>query len=507
MTTMSRARAWADRTCRRIAGRRKLLVALLAGVGSMSIAAAADPAAAPTANASAVIEAFGVDENLYVSVNGIPAGSLKWGVPVAGQGGQGVIDVTPWLRAGGNDIGVYATNGGGPAGFSYTFKVDGVTVASADCSQFATCAPPAGTALNGLTHQATYRVNSATARAKQVTVSGHRGASIYIDGRPTVFTTPATLSLAAGPHDIAVGKGSESAVPGGQFVYTGAFYEKRVDVQSDLSVSLNDVPPKASKPWKLAILPVRTTYHGDPNDPRNRGYLSDADIAYGDSRTRATGTRLALPFSYGLIEWQVTLLPVVEDTPLYRDASADNPDGSIPDTDRMLQESGLAGTLDGYDTVMYLYSTHQENGEPVPYGPCCGWGGVKQMWITDSFIGSGMPPDAHVEGLLHEWLHGVEWYQASVHGERVTIGGLHAAESHGYLSDPDPGRDWERWYRSFMRAQVVETLDMTSLAPRADKPSRASKRFLAGVFETMYGGPTVLNSAQREAAEQVAPAP
>ncbi len=446
-----------------------------------------------------MLEAKAVDDQLLVLVNGVTAGSLHWGKPDRNVGGSGQIDLGPWLKAGTNVVNVHVANGSGGRGFDYSLRADGTLVGAAQCGVSDTCAAMPNQPDDGLFHSARYVVNGARNVAKAVTVTGPAGAPVFVNGRPTLFTTPATLHLADGSYDIGIGLSSERPDPAGQFAYTGSFLERRVTVTGDTTLDLTNVAPKAAKTWKLAVLPIRTTVHGDAADPRNQAVLTDAQISYAVSRTRATGTRLAGPLSFGLVRWEVTVLPVVEATKLYRGATSADPGGQLPDTDRLLREADLTGRYDSYDTVMYLYGTKTASGQRVPFSPCCGWGGGKGMWISDGFVGEGVPAEWHNEGLLHEWLHGIEWYQKSVHGLVEAIGGLHAADRHGYPNDPHPGRDWEHWYRDFMRSMAVETTDMAGIERRASPPARELGSALTGVFETMYRGPTAAaESMQRK---------
>jgi hypothetical protein len=79
-----------------------------------------------------------------------------------------------------------------------------------------------------------------------------------------------------------------------------------------------------NRPWRVAIVPVRTTIHG-PGGPRNTGIVTDTDVELFTQQIQATSDEMVVPFSYGTASWDVQVLPMVTDVELHRGSGTGEP--------------------------------------------------------------------------------------------------------------------------------------------------------------------------------------
>lgn len=111
------------------------------------------------------------------------------------------------------------------------------------------------------------------------------------------------------------------------FEYTGSYHEQVVDVRTEpIQVDLSSTPPlPVQNTTRIAILPIRQTNNCtgplddvclDPPDGSNIGVLKESDIAQFEAQTQAIVDEWLKPFSYGLMSFDIDVLPVVEDLPL-----------------------------------------------------------------------------------------------------------------------------------------------------------------------------------------------
>jgi hypothetical protein len=311
---------------------------------------------------------------------------------------------------------------------------------------------------------------------------------VYVDGYYTGQTTPTALLLPVGTFSVGLGRSTNA--PG---AYTGQYFERSVSVGSCAQeVDLDqDGPLPVQNRTRVALLPVRTTEHGSSSDV---GVLKQGDINQFVAQAQATGEAWVKPFSYGLTEWSVTLLPTVENVVFHRDADA----GAAPQTDHLLTEAGLQSLRSQYDIIVYYYSTHKADDSSVANRPCCIWAGGQDIsydtgWVRGSAYGSPS------EGLYHESLHSYEWYNAWLQRSYGGADGLHGAEEHGYPYNMNGEGDWLAWYRDFARGLAVETTDMRVGYSYPFIPTTGA--VFVGIFDTMRFGtqstrPTAASSTQ-----------
>lgn len=409
----------------------------------------------------------GVDDFVYVTVNGVRRKSVGIPQSLSGQ------DVSSWFSAGANTVRIQGINTDGPASYNVQLTVDGQVVIDANCAN-APCNPntPAGL---GIVFDQTYQVSTPNRPTPAtLTVNGTSGGKIYLNDAYTGKTVPASFTLPRGPYIVGVGVGV-----GTHGAYQGAYYEQTVQLGGTaLTVTPTQTAPLATpNRTKVAILPIRNTIHGT-DVASNRGVLSNNDITIMHGQTLATRDQYVKPFSYGLTTWDVTVLPTVENTPLYRGAAP----GDSPDTWRFLVDSNLTSLEQTYDSIIYYFSKYTATGQVVANDPCCWWGTGQMVAFPNHGMRDGASPNQPNVYLLHEMLHDYEAYNHGRLSFYNGAGGLHGANYHGYYGGDNGEPDFLQYYRLFMRNQVAEINTMRNGVP-ASVPQTAD--LWVGVFDTM----------------------
>lgn len=410
-----------------------------------------------------------VDDFVYLTVNGLR--SKTWNY--AGPDQNSLIDVTRWFTAGQNEVRVQAMNTGGPANYSIELFVDGVSVLNRTCT--GNCIPNQDAEVGILLDETIDLQMADLPEAQLVELSSDEPGHVYVNGQYMGTETPATLLLPPGSYEL--GLGTSVNVYG---AYTGEYFKQDIVVQNcPLDVDLDQ---HASLPvqnaTQVAILPIRQTYHGGSDD---LGWLKDSDIPTFVAQAEATSDAWVKPFSYGLTEWAITLLPTVESVPLLRGAGS----GDAPQTGQLLVDAGMESLRDQYDIIIFYYSTHHADDTIVNNQPCCIWAGGQEISYNTSWVRNaafGTPS----EGLYHESLHSYEWYNGWRQQAYNGADGLHGAEEHGYTYNQGGEADWLAWYRDFARGIAAETNDMRGGVIWPSIPSEAD--LYVGVFDTMRYG-------------------
>jgi hypothetical protein len=283
-----------------------------------------------------------------------------------------------------------------------------------------------------------------------VDVAAPEGSGIYVDGVFTGETAPASIAL-DGSHTVGVG------------IDDGEFIEFDVDAGTgDATVGAATVV--TNRPWRVAIVPVRTTIHG-AGGPENTGIVTDNDVELFTEQIQATSDEMVEPFSYGTASWDIDVLPMVTDVPLHRASGTGEP----PDGGRLIEEAGLTSVNEDYDFHIIFYGVLTEDGEQVDDEPCCLWGGGNSVALNNGWNVRERGPEPF-EGFLHEWLHVVEQRHGADPPEPLSTGGLHGAQE-TVGEDGSPTSQWLNAYRLFMRSQISENGTHT------------------GVFSTLRDGP------------------
>jgi hypothetical protein len=424
-----------------------------------------------TAESRVTLAVTGVDDFLYVTVDGV----RRKVFPV---GPDATLDVSAWFASGNNTVRVQAENTGGPASYAVQLRVDEQLVIDETCS-LAPCESDVAPG-SGIVFDHTYDVATPhRPPASTVTIDGTADGQLYLDGAFTGHRLPASLTLPQGSYTVGVGVGE-----GTQGAYAGHYFEQSVSVGSSPITVTPTSGAALTQPnhTRLAILPIRTTFHGDET-PQNTGVLRDLDVVVMTSQTIATRDGLLEPFSYDLTTWDVELLPTVEDVPLHRGAGP----GEVPDTDRFLSEAGLTSLYGRYDSVIFFYSRFAATGDGVANGPCCFWGGGQQIIFMNQMTRGGWPDDFQNYYLLHEALHDYESFNDGRLHFYNGADGLHGGEEHGYHGGDNGEADFLQWQRRYIRNQVAELDSMRSGVDFASPPPESGDLWV-GVFDAMRRG-------------------
>ncbi|RYZ01711.1 MAG: hypothetical protein EOO73_34590 [Myxococcales bacterium] len=412
-----------------------------------------------------------VDDFVYLTVGGVRRRVFSSGPDVE-------EDVSEWFAKGTNTLRIQAANTLGPASYSVQLRVDGQLVVDESCAS-APCANDVAQG-GGILFDRQYEVATPRRPPPQtLAVGGTTGGKLYLNDAFTGLSLPAILTLPQGSYTVGVGVGE-----GSEGEYTGRYFEERVLVGASPATVTPTSSPALSRPnrTRVAILPIRTTYHGDET-PENTGLLLDSDIAVMSSQAAATRDRLLEPFSYELTTWDITVLPTEEAVPLHRSADP----ASSPDTDRFLTEAGLTSVLASYDSVIFLYSRFRATGDGVVHGPCCFWGGGQQILFMNQMTRGGWPADFPNQYLLHEALHDYESYNDARLHFYNGADGLHGNEEHGYHGGEGTEAGLLQWQRRFIRGQVAEVGSMRAGSSFTDSPPVTGDLWV-GVFDTMRRG-------------------
>jgi len=289
-----------------------------------------------------------------------------------------------------------------------------------------------------------------TGAAGGVDVAAAEGSGVYVDGVFSGESAPTSLTL-DGTHTVGVGTDD------------GQFIEFEVEVGAG-DTAVSDGQVVSNRPWRVAIVPVRTTIHG-PGGPENTGIVTDTDVELFTEQIQATSDEMVVPYSYGTASWDIEVLPMVTDVELHRGSGTGEP----PDGGRLIEEAGLTSVNDDYDFHIIFYGVLTEDGEQVDDEPCCLWGGGNAVALNNGWNVRERGPEPF-EGFLHEWLHVVEQRHGADAPEPLSTGGLHGAQE-TVGDDGSPTSQWLTAYRQFMRSQVAENGTHT------------------GVFSTLRDGP------------------
>jgi hypothetical protein len=425
--------------------------------------------AAPSVSNSVKLTVSGVDDFLYVWVDGVRRKVYGWGQ------GDTDLDVSSWFGNGSNTVRIQAVNTGGPVGYSVQLTVNGSTVINASCFTEPCGGLPAGA---GIVFDQTYSVNTPFGLARQnLTATGVAGGKLYLNDQFTGLTVPTTLSLPQGTYTL--GLGSSNDTPG---AHTGAFYERTVvlgNAAQSVNVSQN-APLATPNHTSVAILPIRTAIHG-AGGPSDTGVLIDSDISTLNSQAIAAREQYLKPFSYGLTTWDITVLPTVESTPLYRAADP----GAAPDTGRFLNEAGLNSLNSQYDMVVFLYSKFKADGTDVADSPCCFWGGGQAISFMNFTTrpASGYAVNYPNVYLLHESFHAYDSYSVARLFKYTGADSTHGSDEHGYLFGDDGEDDFVAYYRDYERGQVKELKNMRVGVTWPSRPTTSD--LLVGEFDVM----------------------
>ncbi len=400
---------------------------------------------------------------VYLAVNGVRHRIGPYGQPTNEQGWQ---DVSAWFASGTNNLRLWATNWNGDVGFQFELRVDGNPVLSRSC-QPGSCA----TRENGVYFaDSSLQVSGLNLPPlKNVLVTGTDSGKLYLDNEFTGLTTPATLKLPSGSYRIGLGVSND--LPGAM---TGRFHEKVVQVaQSALTVNMNTTgtPLGTQNVVTIALLPVK---YATGTDLTRTAVLLPSEVTRFAAQIQATRTQWVKPYSYGLTDWNVTVLPMVTDIVEH--------DGEV------MSAPQYQALYSQYNVVILYGPSYDANGVAVAGLTGGAWSGGQQIRINSEWS-TPLPDDYANEGLLHEMLHQYDGDQRDWMYHYTGVNELHGADVHGFHgTDNEEGRAWIRWYRYFMRGQAAEVSTMSSDSWLATPIAPASAEWFVGTFRTIRWG-------------------
>lgn len=381
------------------------------------------------------------------------------------------VDITALFWQGLNSIRLQGINTGGYHSLTFNLWVNGEQVIHKSCT------PNVCGYLfeQGIFYDSTFLLNTPNLpAAKNLVITGPEGSKIYVDDLFVAQQIPTQLRLPQGSYRIGVGEHADSP-----FNYRANFYERRVqlgDTHQLLDFS-QDQPLGVQHTTRVAIVPIRNTRLTGNS---RQAVLTDQDIELFRNNVQMANDQWVVPFSYGLQQWDINVLPTIENYTL-----------EIPtlttsfDVGALLNNVGMGAIKSQYEIIIVHYSGYDTNRSRIDGGGGAGasaGGGyiiVPNIWdfVTER-------PHAVI---LHEALHVYEHALRDLNFLYNGTNGLHGAGIHGYVPVSLLGEDdWVGWYRMFARSAVKETLDMRDMKERALPSDTADMH--VGVFEVMRHG-------------------
>jgi hypothetical protein len=193
------------------------------------------------------------------------------------------------------------------------------------------------------------------------------------------------------------------------------------------------------------------------------GILTSDDILVAKKSLEVTSAKWLEPLSYGLMKWNVTVLPAVTQAVYH---AFDEGVGH----DLMWNTHMVDADLTQYDMVVHVIPTRTSvtdiNGNRIfvahPHGAYGGRPDV--MMPADWLDGEGVALNDRLASvkpsvlMLHESLHNYEGYRLI---SNTGIDHLHGAEVHGYWPGTcEMPNEYICWYKNYMRSQVGEDTAM-----------------------------------------------
>jgi hypothetical protein len=464
--------------------------------GGLDAGGPVDAGDVPDAATASIVQmrVSGADDFVYAFVGGVRRSIWKLGDARDGQ----TIDVTSWFAGGTNQLRLFAMNTGGPTAFRVELWIDGSIWLDASC------ATPSCTAEDeGIVYDETFDIPIAHGpELEPVEIASATPGALYLGAEgdevtATGLVTPTTLWLPPGRYTLGLGIFDDAP-----FEYTASYHEQIVEVGAEpIQVDLSSTPAlPVQNTTRIAILPIRQTNNCtgplgdvclDPPDGSNVGVLQESDIAQFEAQTQAIVDEWLEPFSYGLMSFQIDVLPVVEDLPLRERASG------VWDTSCFVADSQAAQqALENYDMVLFFYSQHKASGEEVTEAHNASWFSdgrnvfLSTLFTRQSDMTNAFGPGAPNQYLIWSILGNCDIHHREVLGYYPGLEGASGARSHAY---PDEGVSGETgyvaFYRLYVRGLVAERSDMRVGSMPPAVPDEAD--IYTGIFETMRRGLTL----------------
>lgn len=399
------------------------------------------------------ISVNGNTDILYVVVNDVVREVWRSGVLRGGKKApaiDGKLDITSLFWKGMNAVKIIGINGRHRNPIDVELWVNGQSVFKKICEEFDNqnhCLPNNP---EGIRHRYYLALNTPNLPgAKKITVNplleAQWSANLYINDMFVPVAMPASVYLPEGSYKLGLGKYRDEHLN-----YEGNFYEQNVDLRLDnATVNFADLSPLGvQNSLKIAILPIRYARYSNTNLV---GVLKQSELPGYLQQLQMTYDVWVKPFSYGLQNWNMSVLPMVENTTLVTNSNQDfSPEA-------FLAEAGLQNLRSQYQIIIFAFSVYSNGGIRIDGANGAG------AWASNGFISINNAtkwpntPNAPHPVFIHEILHVYEQYQRDIYGYYNGVLGLHGAPEQGYLETSPIGElYWLDWYKDFMRNTVNE---------------------------------------------------
>lgn len=453
---------------------------------------------------SVYIQVDKADNHIFLYVDGVE--KMRWSAPKPAQTNDGAaparigekINITHLLAAGENEIRIVAAADNWYSLFGgYDVRLWQGNNLLLDAGEDFDLGDVnfAGTLFS---ESVTVQVENAGPRRTLTLNSANGGEAIYINNVFTGKHVPATFELASGEYR--VGLGESTSTPdwaNNTAVFTGQFREQDIVISGEnIALDAEQLPViDAPNEWKVAVVPYAEVHFGLTNAQANAGIaaaandigiLTSDDIEVAAAAVRATSDEWLLPLSYGLMKWNVTILPAVTQR--------------VYHTDYFRWSTAMINAdLSQYDMVIHLIANRTTNADgngiraqvvnninglgerPNVYMP--------QSWLNaeGSSVAERLQNVQPSTGMLHEALHNYDNYRLNDYNG---VEQVHGAETHGYsVQDCGFPSEWLCWYRGYIRSQIGENTSTLSKI-HAPKIAEQNVATYVGVFNLMRGGRT-----------------
>ncbi len=307
------------------------------------------------------------------------------------------------------------------------------------------------------------------------------------------------------PGEYRVGLGESTVTPDhpqNTVHITGLFRQQDIVIgDQNLTLNVSQVPVlNKVNQWRVALVPYQTVYQGLTRAQASAGVLPPVedigvlvtdDVLVAQKSLQVTSDQWLLPMSYGLMKWDITVLPMVTQ-PVYH---AHDPGIGH---DFLWSASMVNADLSQYDMVVHLIPTRtaqlDENGNRrfIVSGHGAYAGRPNAFIPSDWLDGAGEDLATRLQnvkpssGMLHESLHTFDGYRINGYNG---LDMLHGAEEHGYSSqDCGLPSEWICWYIGYIRSQVGENQTTLFNAPPWNKIAPEDASVFIGVFDLMREG-------------------
>ncbi len=408
----------------------------------------------PTAPAADKVEIAvkGNTDILYVIVNDVArevwrSGKVRGNKPVPVDG---KMDISSLFWKGTNAVRVIGINGTNRNPIDVELWINGQSVFQKYCEEYESesqCVPENP---EGIRHRYYLTVNTPNLpEAKKLTVNpaldSQWNANLYINDMYVPVSLPAEIYLPEGNYKLGLGKYRDEHLN-----YQGDFYEQDVDLKHDnASATFSGLQSLGIKnSLKVAILPIKYARYSDTN---LTGVLQQSEVAGYLQQLQMTYDIWIKPFSYGLQRWDMSVLPMVENTTLFTNSNQNfSPEA-------FLAEAGLQQLRSQYQIIIFAFSVYNQNNIRIDgAGGSGAWAGNGFISINNSTRWPNTPNAPHPV-FTHEILHVYEQYQRDIYGYYNGVLGLHGAPEQGYLETSPIGElYWLGWYKDFMRNTIGE---------------------------------------------------